>query len=76
MARLIDADALVIEFNKRCVGECACCREDNCGTPESKSGCRVIDEAPSVSAITAMNYYYEERDREYAERMDDIWKNM
>ena len=76
MARLIDADALAIEFNNRCVGECACCRENRCGNSNCETGCKVIDEAPSVSAITAMYYYYEERDREYAERMDDIWKNM
>lgn len=31
---------------------------------------------PSVSANTAMQYYYEERDREYCERMEDVWKNM
>ena len=74
--RLIDADALTIEFNNRCVGECACCKEDCCGSRNGGTGCRVIDEAPSVSAITAMNYYYEQREREYAERMDDIWKNM
>lgn len=49
--RLIDADALIVEFNKRCRGECCCCTEDYCGSGNDGCGCRVIDDAPTVDAV-------------------------
>lgn len=49
--RLIDLDSLIVEFNKRCRGECCCCTEDYCGSGNDGCGCRVIDEAPTVDAV-------------------------
>lgn len=47
MSRLIDADYLSEEFDNRCPGECDCCGEYT----NSKSGCKVIDDAPTVDAV-------------------------
>ena len=47
MSRLIDADALSIKFNEKCVGECCCCRFATTTT----SGCRVIDDAPEIDPV-------------------------
>lgn len=49
--RLIDLDSLIVEFEKRCRGECCCCTEDYCGSGNDGCGCRVIDEAPTVDAV-------------------------
>jgi hypothetical protein len=51
MMRLIDLGSLIVEFNKRCRGECCCCEEDYCGSGNDGCGCRVIDEAPTVDAV-------------------------
>lgn len=45
--RLIDADALSKEFDKRCYGDCCCCIENT----NTESGCKIIDEAPIVNAV-------------------------
>ena len=62
--RLIDLDSLIVEFKKRCRGECCCCTEDYCGSGNDGCGCRVIDEAPTVDAVEVVrckdcihNYY-------------------
>ena len=47
MSRLIDADALIKDFDKRCFGECCCCIEST----NTESGCKVIDEQPTVDAV-------------------------
>lgn len=47
MSRLIDVDALIKDFDKRCFGECCCCIEST----NTESGCKVIDEQPTVDAI-------------------------
>ena len=49
--RLIDLDSLIVEFKKRCRGECCCCTEDCCGSGNDGCGCRVIDEAPTADPI-------------------------
>ena len=47
MSRLIDVDALIKDFDKRCFGECCCCIEST----NTESGCKVIDEQPTVDAV-------------------------
>ena len=51
MGRLTDLDALIVEFKKRCRGECCCCTEDYCGSGNDGCGCRVIDDAPTVDPV-------------------------
>lgn len=75
MARLIDADELVETLERLAEDERN--QRDRTNWSDAFESFRVLVETtPSVTPITAMYYYYEERDREYAERMDDIWKNM
>lgn len=75
MARLIDADELVATIERLSADERN--QRDRTNWSDAFESFRVLVETtPSVTPITAMYYYYEERDREYAERMDDIWKNM
>ena len=45
--RLINADELSAMFYKQCVGDCACCPHETSST----SGCKIIDNAPSVDAV-------------------------
>lgn len=47
MSRLIDVDALIKDFDKRCFGECCCCIEST----NTESGCKVIDDQPTVDAV-------------------------
>ena len=35
-----------------------------------------VKATPQVKPIQAIHYYWQERDREYGERMDELWKNM
>lgn len=51
MSRLIDADALIKDFDKRCFGECCCCIEST----NTESGCKVIDEQPTVDAVPVVH---------------------
>ena len=77
MARLIDADAtkevltkLLMETALNNSGDaslmCESIAEDRLET--------WLSLVPSVSANIAMQYYYEQRDREYAERMEEAWQ--
>ena len=66
--RLIDADELIETLNR--LSEDERNQRDRTNWSNAFESFRVLVEtAPSVSANTAMRYYYEERDREYAERM-------
>lgn len=47
MSRYIDADYLSEEFDNRCPGDCACCKENI----NSKSGCKVIDDTPTADVV-------------------------
>lgn len=76
MAKLIDADAVGERLNKLCGKYCpyadatdGLCTKCLLGIAKAE-----VAGTPSVSAITAMYYYYEERDREYAERMEEAWQ--
>ena len=75
MSRLIDADELV-ETLERLAEDERNQRERTYWSDAFEAFKTLVETTPSVTPITAMYYYYEERDREYAERMDDIWKNM
>ena len=50
---LINKEALISRFNDLCVGECCCCRYST----TTKSGCKVIDDAPEVEP-TKHGYWY------------------
>lgn len=54
MSRLIDADALSKEFDKRCYGDCCCCLENT----NTESGCKIIDEAPTVDAVPVVHGHW------------------
>lgn len=73
--RLIDADELV-ETLERLAEDERNQRDRTNWSDAFEAFKTLVETTPSVTPITAMYYYYEERDREYAERMDDIWKNM
>lgn len=59
MGRLIDADVLSKEFDRRCSGDCCNCEEDT----NTESGCKIIDEAPTVDAVPVVRC----RDCKYSE---------
>lgn len=54
MSRLIDADALSKDFDKRCCGECCCCSEST----NTESGCKVIDEQPTIDAVPTVHGHW------------------
>lgn len=56
MGRLIDADVLSKEFDRRCSGDCCNCEEDT----NTESGCKIIDEAPTVDAVPVVHGHWED----------------
>ena len=49
--RLVDADALKVEFDKNCAMECACCDHATCNHVRNAVGCGLVDAAPTIDAI-------------------------
>ena len=68
--RLIDADELV-ETLERLSEDERNQRDRTNWSDAFESFIALIETAPSVSANTAMRYYYEERDREYEKRKNE-----
>lgn len=64
MGRLIDADVLSKEFDRRCSGDCCNCEEDT----NTESGCKIIDEAPTVDAVPVVRC----KDCKWWDKVDNI----